>query len=94
MANETDPKVVLMQARFKSAELRTRAAHQDQNAAAHTRQAAKPIYDGQSGICMGKAAIIESLAAKTRAEADLMDAEAEAAYKASAGEAAPIASTE
>ncbi len=94
MANVTDPKVVLMEARLKAAELRTRATHQHANAAAHTRQAAKPIYDGQTEVCMGKAATIESLAAKTRAEADLIDAEAEAAYKAATGEESPSTSAE
>lgn len=83
------PKVALMKTRLKAAEMRVRAAHQDEQAAGATRQASKPAYDGHAEICMGKAAIIQSLAVKTRAKTDLLEAEAEAAYEAATGEGAP-----
>jgi hypothetical protein len=62
--------------RAKAANLRCLAAQQDANAAAHRRQAGHPIYPGQEGICDGKAAQIEAYAAKSRADADLLDAQA------------------
>jgi hypothetical protein len=77
-----DPKVTLTQARLRAAKLRTRAAHQATQAQAYRRQAAKPKNDGQTEVCLGKAAEVESLAAENRAEADLIEAEAEAAYRA------------
>jgi hypothetical protein len=64
------------QKRLEAAKLRTRAAHQDTQAEAYRRQAAKPIYDGQAEICLGKATEAEALAAENRARADLLEAEA------------------
>jgi hypothetical protein len=76
-----DPKVKLAQARLEAAKLRTRAAHQSEQAAGYRRQAAKPIYDGQAEICGAKAADVEAMAAENRARADLIEAEAEAEYR-------------
>lgn len=64
------------QKKLEAAKLRTRAAHQHSNAAAHRRQAGRPAYPGQAEICMDKAATIEALAAKNEAKAELLDAEA------------------
>jgi hypothetical protein len=69
----------LAQARLEAARLRTRAVHQKSQAAAYRRQAAHPIYEGQTEICLEKAAQCEALAAENRARADLIEAEAEAA---------------
>jgi hypothetical protein len=44
--------------------------------AAYFRQAEHPIYAGQEIICANKGAVVEALAAKTEAEADLMEAQA------------------
>ena len=76
-----DPKVKLAQARLAAAELRTRAAHQADQAARYRRQAAKPAYGGQEDICLSNVARVESLAAENRARADLIEAEAEAEYR-------------
>ena len=63
-------------ARVKAAELRVRAASMDQCTAGYSRQASNPIYDGQSEICMGKAAEQQAFADRVRAQADLIEAEA------------------
>ena len=60
---------------LKIANLRILAASQRANAAAHRRQALKPIYPGQSDICMSKADQIEAFAARTEAQADLLAAD-------------------
>ena len=88
---QESPKVILCRARLQAAELRVRAAHQQDGAAAHFRQATHPIYEGQEEICAGKGNVIAGLAAQTRAQADLIEAEAEAAYKAATGQEAPHA---
>ena len=62
-------------ARLKAANLRVLAAHQQVNADAHFRQAAHPIYPGQAGICTGKGNVIAAHAARTLAEADLIEAQ-------------------
>ena len=62
--------------RLAAASKRVHAAHQMANAAAHDRQATNPIYEGQSMICMVKADTIRAYAARTLAEADLLDAQA------------------
>jgi hypothetical protein len=85
----TDPRAKLAQARLEAAKLRTRAAHQNEQAQAARRQAAKPIYAGQAEICIGNAEKIEALAAENRARADLIEAEAEAAYQAATRQDAP-----
>jgi hypothetical protein len=80
-----DPKVKLAQARLEAAKLRTRAAHQAEQAAAYRRQAAKPTYEGQAEICGAKAADVEAMAAENLARADLIEAEAQAEYEAGQG---------
>lgn len=91
MENEKieSPKVKLMKARLKAAELRKDAAHQEEFAAGYFRQAKKPIYAGQEEICTQKGNTVMSLAAKKRAEADLIEAEAEAEYERETGEKVP-----
>jgi ribosome recycling factor len=73
---QREDRVRKARARLEAARLRVRACSQDQNATAHMRQASHPIYDGQREICAGKAALIGSLADQTRAQADLIEAEA------------------
>jgi hypothetical protein len=63
-------------ARLQAASLRVVACSQDQLAAGYMRQAGNPIYAGQSEHCAGMAVQAESYAARTRAEADLVEAEA------------------
>lgn len=84
-----DAKVKLMEARHEAAELRLRAASQMEQAARYRRQANTPIYDGQAEICRSKAEQVEALAAKNRAKADLIEAQAEAAYRAASGQEPP-----
>jgi len=81
------PKVTLMRARLRAAQLRVEAAHHDSGG--YHRQANHPIYPGQEDICLHKAGIVDSLRAETMAKADLIEAEAEEAYKAATGEEAP-----
>jgi len=83
------PAIRLAKALLEAAKLHTRAAHQDAMAQAYRQQAAKPIYKGQTEVCLGKAGEVESLAAENRAKANLIKAEAEAAYKADTGHDAP-----
>ena len=64
------------QAKVKAANLRVLAAGQRVYAAAHRRQATHPIYTGQSEICMGKADQIDVYAARSEAQAELIEAEA------------------
>ena len=86
MKNE-NPKVVLMRARLKASQLRVDAAHHDSGG--YHWQASHPIYEGQESVCIQKAGIVDSLRAEKLAQADLLDAEAEAAYKAATGEEVP-----
>ncbi len=67
-------KTQMTQERLKAAQLRTRAAHMDDQAAAYERQAANPIYDGQAGVCLGKASVVRAIADKQLAEADVIEA--------------------
>lgn len=76
------PATKLAQSRLDAAKLRTRAVHQESQAASYRRQAAKPIYDGQTEICLGKAAECDALAAENRAKANLIEAEAQAEFDA------------
>jgi hypothetical protein len=69
-------KIEQAKARVAAAEKRVFAAHQREGAAAYYRQASHPIYAGQEIICSNKGAIVEALAAKTEAEADLIEAQA------------------
>lgn len=63
-------------AKVAAAEKRVFAAHQREGAAAYFGQALHPIYAGQEIICANKGAVVEALAAKTEAEADLIEAQA------------------
>lgn len=69
-------KIEQAKARVAAAEKRVFAAHQREGAAAYYRQASHPIYAGQEIICSNKGAVVEALAAKTEAEADLIEAQA------------------
>ncbi len=63
------------EAKVKAANLRILAAGQRANAAAHMRQAGHPIYPGQDMVCISKAAQIEAFAARSEAQADLIEAQ-------------------
>ena len=60
--------------KVKAAKLRVLAANQRTMAAGYRRQAMHPIYPGQDIICLDKADQIAALAARSEAEADLIDA--------------------
>lgn len=64
------------EAKVKAAKKRILACSQRDSAASANRQATHPAYPGQDIICMGKAKMAESLAAKTDAEADLIEVQA------------------
>lgn len=83
------PLITLLRARKQAAELRTRAAHQSDQAQHYARQAQHPAYEGQSERCECERDKITSLAAENRARADLIEAEAEAAYRQATGEEPP-----
>jgi len=85
----TNPKVTLAQARLEAAESRQRAANQAEQAASYYRQAKKPAYEGQAEIRTGKGDTVSALAITSRARADLIEAEAEAAYRAATGQEPP-----
>ena len=59
--------------RVKAAKLRVLAAEQRAMAAGYRRQAAHPAYPGQEIICPDKADQIAALAARSEAEADLLE---------------------
>jgi len=63
-------------ARLAAAQLRVLACSQDQLAAGYSRQMDAPIYAGQEMVCSGKAENAAAYAARTRAQADLIEAEA------------------
>lgn len=69
-------KIEKAKAKLAAAEKRVFAAHQREGAAAYFRQANHPIYDGQSMICINKGNVVAALAARTEAEADLIEAQA------------------
>ena len=71
-----EQRVAKAKARLAAARLRINACQSDQQAAGYARQAAHPIYSGQSAICTGKGAHVAAIAAQERAEADLIEAEA------------------
>ena len=60
--------------RVKAAKLRVLAAGQRAMAAGYRRQAEHPAYPGQEIICLNKAEEIAALAARSEAEADLLEA--------------------
>ena len=59
--------------KLKAAKLRILAAGQRARAAGYRRQAAHPAYPGQEIICLDKADEIAALAARSEAEADLLE---------------------
>ena len=59
---------------LEAANLRILAASQRDSAAAHRRQALHPIYPGQEMICLSKADQIDAFAARSEAQADLLEA--------------------
>jgi hypothetical protein len=63
------------QRKIEAANFRILAAGQRQNAEAHRRQATHPIYPGQEMICAGKADMIDGFAARSEAQAELLDAQ-------------------
>jgi hypothetical protein len=67
-------KVAIAQAKLAAANKRVLAAHQRENASAYMRQASNPAYEGQEMICTGKANTALAHAARTEAEADLIEA--------------------
>ena len=60
--------------KLKAAKLRILAAGQRARAAGYRRQAAHPAYPGQEIICLEKADEIAAVAARSEAEANLIDA--------------------
>jgi len=61
--------------KLKAANLRILAASQSENAAAHRRQAERPAYPGQAGICLSKADVIDGFALRSLAQAELIEAQ-------------------
>lgn len=71
---ERDQRIAEARRRLEAANKRVMAAHQRDRAAAYMRQASNPAYDGQAEICIGQADIMQAIAARTDAEADLIEA--------------------
>ena len=71
---EMDQRIADARRRLEAANKRVMAAHQRDRAAAYMRQASNPAYDGQAGICIGQAEIMQAIAARTDAEANLIEA--------------------
>jgi len=61
--------------KLQAANLRFLAANQRSMAAGYRRQAAHPAYPGQEMICLDKADAVDAVAARSEAEADLIDAD-------------------
>ena len=61
--------------KLKAAKLRILATGQRARAAGYRRQAAHPVYPGQDTICLDKADQITALAARSEAEADLLESD-------------------
>ena len=59
--------------KVKAAKLRILATGQRARAAGYRRQAEHPAYPGQDTICLDKADQIAALAARSEAEADLLE---------------------
>ena len=60
--------------KLKAAKLRILAAGQRAKAAGYRRQAAHPAYPGQDLVCLNKADEMDAVAARSEAEADLLEA--------------------
>jgi hypothetical protein len=65
-----------VEAKVKAAQKRILACSQRDMAASYNRQASHPAYPGQEIICAGKASMVSTLASKTEAEAELIEARA------------------
>jgi hypothetical protein len=76
MSPEQAERIRKAKVRLEAARLRIKACQQDRFAAGYARQGERPIYDGQDAVCASKAAEAAAYAAKTRAQADLIEAEA------------------
>ena len=61
--------------KLKAANFRILAASQRAMAAGYRRQAEHPVYPGQDTICLDKADQITALAARSEAEADLLESD-------------------
>ena len=59
--------------KLKAAKLRILAAGQRARAAGYRRQAMHPAYPGQDTICLDKADQVAALAARSEAEAAILD---------------------
>ena len=59
--------------KLKAAKLRILAAGQKAKAAGYRRQAAHPVYPGQDLVCLNKADEMDAFAARSEAEADLLE---------------------
>jgi len=60
--------------KLQAANLRFLAANQRSMAAGYRRQAMHPAYPGQDTICLDKADEIAALAARSEAEAEILEA--------------------
>jgi hypothetical protein len=75
--NETkEQRIAAAKAKLAAANKRVLAASQREMARGYLRQASNPAYDGQADICIGKADQVEAMAARSEAEADVIEAEA------------------
>jgi len=61
--------------KLKAAKLRILATGQKARAAGYRRQAEHPAYPGQEMICLSKADEMDAFAARSEAEADLLQAD-------------------
>ena len=61
--------------KVKAAKLRILAAGQKARAAGYRRQAMHPVYPGQDTICLDKADQVAALAARSEAEANLLESD-------------------
>ena len=73
---DQEQRIARARARLRAAELRVHACQNDAQVAGYNRQALTPLYAGQEAVCAGKAAEGAAYAAQTRAQADLVEAEA------------------
>ena len=60
--------------KLKAAKLRILAAGQRARAAGYRRQAEHPAYPGQDTICLNKADEMDAFAARSEAEAEILEA--------------------
>ena len=67
-------KMIKAEKKLRAAKLRILAAGQRARAAGYRRQAAHPVYPGQDLICLDKADEIAAVAARSEAEAEILEA--------------------